>query len=97
MAEEKNPFPEKLKACWHPVAYSNELADKPYGTFLLDQAIVVWRDSTGQVHAMKDLCVHRGTALLRVGKKRLSGLPLSRLGIQQERRLCLNPASTQYP
>ena len=29
----------------------------------MDQAIVVWRDSTGQVHAMKDLCVHRGTAL----------------------------------
>lgn len=63
MAEEKNPFPEKLKACWHPVAYSNELTDKPYGTFLLDQAVVVWRDSKGQVHAMKDLCVHRGTAL----------------------------------
>ena len=29
----------------------------------MDQAVVVWRDSTGQVHAMKDLCVHRGTAL----------------------------------
>lgn len=29
----------------------------------MDQAIVVWRDSTGQVHAMKDLFVHRGTAL----------------------------------
>ena len=63
MAEEKNTFPEKLMACWHPVAYSNELKEKPHGTFLLDQAVVVWRDSSGKVHAMKDLCVHRGTAL----------------------------------
>ena len=29
----------------------------------MDQAVVVWRDSIGQVHAKKDLCVHIGTAL----------------------------------
>lgn len=57
-------FPEKLFACWHPVAYSAEVSkDKPYGTFLLDQAIVVWRSSDGGIHAMRDLCIHRGTAL----------------------------------
>jgi len=56
-------FPEKLFACWHPVAYSHEIGDKPYGTFLLDKAVVVWRDSGGAAHAMRDLCIHRGTAL----------------------------------
>ena len=57
-------FPEKLFACWHPVAYSKEVAaDKPFGTFLLEQSIVIWRSSDGGVHAMRDLCIHRGTAL----------------------------------
>jgi len=57
-------FPDKLKACWHPVAYSKEVvAKKPFGTFLLDNAVVLWRDSENDVHAMRDLCIHRGTAL----------------------------------
>lgn len=57
-------FPQKLRACWHPVAYSHEVgSEKPFGTFLLDQAVVVWRSSDGGVHAMRDLCIHRGTAL----------------------------------
>ena len=60
----KKSFPDKLFACWHPVSYSNEIKKtKPFGTFLLDQPIVIWRSSNGQVHAMKDLCIHRGTAL----------------------------------
>ncbi len=59
----KQVFPTKLLACWHPVAYSNTLTDAPYGTFLLDHAVVVWRDSNSKVHAMRDLCIHRGTAL----------------------------------
>ncbi len=57
-------FPPKLLACWHSVAYSKEVgSEKPFGTFLLDQAVVVWRSSDGGVHAMRDLCIHRGTAL----------------------------------
>ena len=57
-------FPEKLYSCWHPVGYSNEISmDAPFGTFLLDKAIVIWRTSDGKAHAMKDLCIHRGTAL----------------------------------
>jgi phenylpropionate dioxygenase-like ring-hydroxylating dioxygenase large terminal subunit len=54
---------KKLYNCWHPVAYSKEVtAEKPFGTFLLSQAVVVWR-SANAVHAMRDLCIHRGTAL----------------------------------
>jgi vanillate O-demethylase monooxygenase subunit len=60
----KPTFPEKLFACWHPVGYSNEIKETaPFGTFLLDQPVVIWRSSDGQVHAMRDLCIHRGTAL----------------------------------
>ncbi|MDH3698652.1 MAG: aromatic ring-hydroxylating dioxygenase subunit alpha [Flavobacteriaceae bacterium] len=56
-------FPDKLFACWHPVCYSSELGDAPFGTFLLDEPVVIWRSSDGNVNAMKDLCIHRGTAL----------------------------------
>jgi vanillate O-demethylase monooxygenase subunit len=57
-------FPEKLQACWHPVAYSHEVKPAaPFGTTLLDEAIVIWRTSNGSVYAMRDLCIHRGTAL----------------------------------
>ncbi|MGB0385050.1 MAG: Rieske 2Fe-2S domain-containing protein [Ardenticatenaceae bacterium] len=56
-------FPEKLFACWHPVAYSSEVTDKPYGSKLLNEHLVIWRTSNGQPHAMKDVCIHRGTAL----------------------------------
>lgn len=57
-------FPEKLFSCWHPVAYAYELkADEPHGAKLLDEALVLWRTSDGEPHAMRDLCIHRGTAL----------------------------------
>lgn len=63
MTQSNIVFPEKLFSCWHPVSYSSEVKDKPFGTFLLDQAVVVWRSSDGKVNAMRDLCIHRGTAL----------------------------------
>jgi len=46
------------------VAYAHDVkADEPYGTTLLDEAVVIWRSSDGHAHAMRDLCIHRGTAL----------------------------------
>ena len=57
-------FPEKLLCCWHPVAYSEEVDTKtPFAARLLEEMIVIWRTSDGTPHAMKDLCIHRGTAL----------------------------------
>jgi vanillate O-demethylase monooxygenase subunit len=56
-------FPEKLLACWHPVAYSHVVQAKPHGAQLLGEYLVIWRDQSGQPHAMRDLCIHRGTAL----------------------------------
>jgi vanillate O-demethylase monooxygenase subunit len=45
------------------VAYGHEVADKPVAATLLGESIVVWRTSDGHAHAMRDLCIHRGTAL----------------------------------
>ncbi|MDH4063434.1 MAG: aromatic ring-hydroxylating dioxygenase subunit alpha [Acidobacteriota bacterium] len=56
-------IPEKLRRCWHPVAYGHEVATVPYATMLLGEALVLWRSSDGRAHAMRDLCIHRGTAL----------------------------------
>ena len=57
-------FPLKLYASWHPVSYSHEIkSDKPFGTILLDEPVVIWRTSDGTPYAMRDLCIHRGTAL----------------------------------
>jgi phenylpropionate dioxygenase-like ring-hydroxylating dioxygenase large terminal subunit len=51
-----------LHHCWHPVARSQDLADKPLPVKLLDQPVVIWR-SEKRVVAFYDLCVHRGTPL----------------------------------
>ncbi len=57
-------FTEKIYKCWHPVAYSHEVtSDAPYGTMLLEEPLVIWRTITGTPQAMKDVCIHRGTAL----------------------------------
>jgi phenylpropionate dioxygenase-like ring-hydroxylating dioxygenase large terminal subunit len=64
MNTESKSFPEKLFECWHPVGYSHEIKkDKPFGVILLDEPVVIWRTSDGNPHAMRDLCIHRGTAL----------------------------------
>lgn len=52
-----------LRSCWHPVGYVKEFGEKPKRVRLLGEDVVVWRDSAGAPHALRDLCVHRGTAL----------------------------------
>ena len=54
---------ERLRACWHAVAYARDLGTTPRCTELLGERLVLWRDSRGTPHAFRDLCVHRGTAL----------------------------------
>jgi phenylpropionate dioxygenase-like ring-hydroxylating dioxygenase large terminal subunit len=51
------------RACWHPVAESREVGDMPVHADLLDEPLVLWRGQGGELRAMSDLCVHRGTAL----------------------------------
>ncbi len=60
----RTEFPEKLHGCWHPVRYAQELStDKPMSVTLLDEPVVLWRTADGTAQAMKDVCIHRGTAL----------------------------------
>jgi phenylpropionate dioxygenase-like ring-hydroxylating dioxygenase large terminal subunit len=54
---------QALRACWHPVAYSTDLADRPLHADLLGEPLVLWRGPGGRPRALSDLCVHRGTAL----------------------------------
>src|SRR5262245_14107377 len=52
-----------LRRCWHPVGYAHELGSAPSATTLLGEPLVLWRDAAGALHAFRDVCVHRGTAL----------------------------------
>ena len=54
---------DALRACWHPVAYSTHVTSAPRAATLLDEPIVLWRDTRSAAHAFRDVCVHRGTAL----------------------------------
>lgn len=48
---------------WYVVAQSNELKTQPLGVVLWKQAIVLYRDSLGKVHALEDRCPHRQVKL----------------------------------
>jgi phenylpropionate dioxygenase-like ring-hydroxylating dioxygenase large terminal subunit len=49
---------------WHPVAASSGVgAGKLVPVRLLDRELVLWRGSSGEVHAWRDRCPHRGTRL----------------------------------
>ncbi|MFC0211952.1 Rieske 2Fe-2S domain-containing protein [Paenibacillus chartarius] len=47
---------------WHAVCLASELTDKPIGVKLLGERVVVFRNEHG-VHALQDLCIHRGAML----------------------------------
>jgi len=53
---------EALRPYWYPVAVSTEVTDKPVAATLLGERLVVYR-AGGQVAALDDLCIHRGTPL----------------------------------
>src|SRR5919198_3253948 len=53
---------DALRPYWYPVALSSEVAEKPVAATLLGERVVVYRTGS-QVHALKDLCIHRGTPL----------------------------------
>jgi phenylpropionate dioxygenase-like ring-hydroxylating dioxygenase large terminal subunit len=57
------PDPQALRSCWHPVAYADTLGTDPLRVVLFGEALVLWRDSGGAAHVLRDLCIHRGTAL----------------------------------
>lgn len=48
---------------WYVVARSSEIRTAPMGVTLWKRAIVLYRDTTGQVHALDDRCPHRQVKL----------------------------------
>lgn len=50
---------------FHPVALETDLGAGPIAAHLMANDLVLWRDSTGAVHAGVDRCPHRGAALSR--------------------------------
>ena len=59
-------WPRALAEGWHPIAYSNELKNKPLAVTLMDKLLVLFRSSTG-VTLLEDRCPHRNVPLS-VGK-----------------------------
>lgn len=55
---------EGLRGQWYPVCKSVEVkATRPYGTKLLGEKIVLWRDGAGKLRCIEDFCPHRGAPL----------------------------------
>ena len=48
---------------WYVAALSGEVADRPVGFTVLDEPIVLFRDTAGAVIALEDRCVHRQAPL----------------------------------
>jgi phenylpropionate dioxygenase-like ring-hydroxylating dioxygenase large terminal subunit len=56
-----------IRNMWYPVCESGLVKDAPVGLHRLGLDIVLWRDSSGKIHAHDDRCLHRG-AKLSVGR-----------------------------
>jgi phenylpropionate dioxygenase-like ring-hydroxylating dioxygenase large terminal subunit len=52
-----------LRNQWYVVAASAEVGQTPLGVKRCGEALVLWRDENGRVHAVEDRCPHRGAAL----------------------------------
>ncbi|WP_052128289.1 aromatic ring-hydroxylating oxygenase subunit alpha [Neosynechococcus sphagnicola] len=52
-----------LKNFWYAVEFSSAIAAKPVQIKLMDYNFALYRDTQGQVVALKDQCAHRGAAL----------------------------------
>ncbi|PTL79452.1 aromatic ring-hydroxylating dioxygenase subunit alpha [Vitiosangium sp. GDMCC 1.1324] len=55
-------YEEAFSPYWHPVAFSQELKDRPLAARLLGRELVVWRTASG-VAVTQRYCAHRGADL----------------------------------
>lgn len=52
-----------LESEWHPVYIAKDLKEAPVSVIVLGERVAVFRAASGSVHALRDLCVHRGAML----------------------------------
>ena len=57
------PCGEYLRRYWQPVAMTSELADLPLRVELLGEALVLFRDGSGQIGLVHKNCPHRRASL----------------------------------
>ena len=51
---------------WYVAALETDVpADKPLGVRMLGHDLVLFRDAAGEIHALSDVCIHRGASLCR--------------------------------
>jgi phenylpropionate dioxygenase-like ring-hydroxylating dioxygenase large terminal subunit len=48
---------------WYAAEQSENVTDEPVGVRMLGQDFVLFRDTSGQVHCLSNVCAHRGAAL----------------------------------
>ncbi len=56
--------------CWYMIARSADVKDRPLGREVWKQRVVLFRTSSGAVHALEDVCAHR---LVRLSHGRMVG------------------------
>src|SRR5580692_12383800 len=54
-----------LYNAWYVAAWGTEIGEKPMARTLLEEPVVFYRGSDGQVAALEDRCCHRGMPLSR--------------------------------
>lgn len=53
-----------LRGYWYPVCKSVQVKPgKPFGTKILGEHLVLWRDNDGNIKCLEDFCPHRGARL----------------------------------
>ncbi len=56
-------YSDSMRKSWYAIGLSSEFGSQPVASKLLGESLVSWRDKRGKVNALRDLCIHRGTAL----------------------------------
>ncbi|RYM00486.1 aromatic ring-hydroxylating dioxygenase subunit alpha [Sporolactobacillus sp. THM7-7] len=54
---------QALLSDWIVACPASDVNEKPIQVNIMDERVVLFRTSTGEVYAFKDLCIHRGAAL----------------------------------
>ncbi len=54
-----------LMNTWYVAGYSKDVTDKPVHTKMLGHDFALFRDETGKVNCVSDICIHRGGSLSR--------------------------------
>lgn len=87
-----------LRNAWYVAAWGHEIKEGVHGRKLLNEPVVLFRDSAGKVRALEDRCCHRG-APLSVGERVPEGIRCGYHSLTfNGDGVCVNvPGQTQVP